>query len=172
MRSSFKEFLKFRDKEGIAICAEIGVAAGFNAKEMLDNLADMTLYLIDPYCPYFSETDKEKQQSFHDQKKQEMLVELETHKARCEFIFEDSETASQKFCRGLFDYVYIDANHDVVNVIRDIVLWKPKVKKGGILAGHDFNIVGQWVKELLPEVQYDNCDPTDPELKSDWWVTV
>ena len=36
------------------------------------------------------------------------------------------------------DFVYIDANHAYDWVVQDIELWYPKVKKGGILWGHDY----------------------------------
>ena len=36
------------------------------------------------------------------------------------------------------DFVFIDASHDYDSVKKDIEMWYPKVKKGGILAGHDY----------------------------------
>jgi hypothetical protein len=36
------------------------------------------------------------------------------------------------------DFVFIDAAHDYKNVYRDIISWFPKVKKGGIISGHDY----------------------------------
>lgn len=36
------------------------------------------------------------------------------------------------------DFVYIDANHDYEFVSQDIDFWLPKVKAGGIIAGHDY----------------------------------
>lgn len=36
------------------------------------------------------------------------------------------------------DVVYIDARHDFAHVYADLVAWFPKVKSGGIIAGHDY----------------------------------
>ena len=36
------------------------------------------------------------------------------------------------------DFVFIDAAHDYENVTKDIQAWFPKVKAGGIIAGHDY----------------------------------
>lgn len=55
-------------------------------------------------------------------------------------------------------FVYIDAAHDYYNVKADILAWMPKVKKGGILAGHDYNHppVRKAVNEVLGDViQHD-----------------
>lgn len=38
----------------------------------------------------------------------------------------------------LLDLVFIDGPHTYQNVRRDIELWQPRVRPGGILAGHDF----------------------------------
>jgi cephalosporin hydroxylase len=47
-------------------------------------------------------------------------------------------------------FVYIDANHVFEHVVADIAAWAPKVRSGGIVAGHDFgrSSVGQ-VKEAV-----------------------
>jgi predicted O-methyltransferase YrrM len=36
------------------------------------------------------------------------------------------------------DFVFIDAAHDYASVKKDLAAWYPKVKKGGIFAGHDY----------------------------------
>jgi len=36
------------------------------------------------------------------------------------------------------DYVFIDADHQYESVKKDILAWLPKIKPGGIIAGHDY----------------------------------
>jgi len=36
------------------------------------------------------------------------------------------------------DFVYLDANHTRAHVEADIAAWAPKVRSGGLLAGHDY----------------------------------
>jgi cephalosporin hydroxylase len=50
----------------------------------------------------------------------------------------DSISASKIYKDNTIDFVFIDANHDHDNVKKDIEAWFPKVKTGGIIAGHDY----------------------------------
>lgn len=49
-----------------------------------------------------------------------------------------SSEAAKLFSDETFDFVYVDANHWEPEVRNDIETWWPKVRKGGILAGHDW----------------------------------
>jgi len=49
----------------------------------------------------------------------------------------DSSQAANEFQDASVDFVFLDANHDHDWVKRDILAWLPKVRKGGIIAGHD-----------------------------------
>jgi hypothetical protein len=46
--------------------------------------------------------------------------------------------AAKMFEDESLDFVFIDASHEYEDVIQDLKAWYPKVKKGGILAGHDY----------------------------------
>lgn len=40
---------------------------------------------------------------------------------------------------GSLDFVFIDADHSYDGALADINAWTPKVRKGGMVAGHDLN---------------------------------
>lgn len=58
------------------------------------------------------------------------------------------------------DFCFIDGSHEYEDVKKDILAYLPKVKKGGILAGHDYDKIWQGVisavDELLGEVEVIN----------------
>jgi len=76
-------------------------------------------------------------------------------------IVSTSVRASRRFDDGSLDFVFIDACHTYAAVKADISAWLPKVKPGGILAGHDmgtYRSVAQAVGELLVPVRVmENC---------------
>lgn len=49
-----------------------------------------------------------------------------------------SKEASKYYLNNSLDFVFIDAHHTYKAVTEDIKYWYPKVRPGGILAGHDF----------------------------------
>lgn len=51
----------------------------------------------------------------------------------------DSATTSNQFKDGQVDFLFIDASHTYTEVRRDIKMWLPKMKSGGVLAGHDYS---------------------------------
>jgi len=73
------------------------------------------------------------------------------------------------------DFVFLDASHSYEDVKNDIIHWLPKVKRGGVLAGHDYyhdpNVwpdVKKAVDELLPNFRVSEfCYIYDkPSLRS------
>lgn len=65
-----------------------------------------------------------------------------------------SEEAAKDFPDKSLDAVYIDAEHDENSVRTDIRTWRPKIKFGGYLCGHDYNQLP--VQKVLAEEGYLN----------------
>ena len=51
----------------------------------------------------------------------------------------DTVEAAQHVPDGNLDFVFIDANHSYEGALADINAWTPKVRKGGLISGHDYN---------------------------------
>lgn len=58
-------------------------------------------------------------------------------------IVADSLDAAHGFEDASLDVVYIDGAHDYASVVADLAAWTPKIKAGGLIAGHDYN-PGAW----------------------------
>lgn len=60
--------------------------------------------------------------------------------SRAEPVVSDSLAAAQTLAakRGAIDFVFIDGDHSYEGCSKDIVAWAPFVKRGGVMAFHDF----------------------------------
>lgn len=64
-------------------------------------------------------------------------------------VVSDSAKAADNYANESVDFVFIDADHTAAAVARDLRAWWPKVRPGGVLAGHDLDEDG--VKEATAE---------------------
>lgn len=60
----------------------------------------------------------------------------------------DSIEAAAQYEDDSLEFVFIDADHTYEAVKKDVLAWLPKVKSGGILAGHDY----AWCEEVRKAV--------------------
>jgi predicted O-methyltransferase YrrM len=146
------------------IGVEIGVAQGDNALSILKELPIKKLYLIDPYIAYVQDRRliTKHKDSFS------IAVEKLSRYVQAFFIKKTSEDAVKDIKEPL-DFVYIDGNHQYEYVKKDITLYYPLVKEGGILGGHDYPTISGVVRAVDEFVKQHN------RLKfyavfPDWWV--
>lgn len=115
---------------------EVGVAAGQYSEVLASANPQMKLYSIDPWEPYHSYKDYVRQSTFKTM--EETAREKLAVYPNCEIIKAYSMDALKQFKDESLDFVYIDANHREEFVTQDITGWIKKVRKGGIISGHDY----------------------------------
>jgi predicted O-methyltransferase YrrM len=64
----------------------------------------------------------------------------------------DQSLAAQRFPDDSLDLVFLDADHRYEVVIRDIRLWWPKLRSGGVFSGHDYGDVHPGVAKAVNEL--------------------
>lgn len=111
---------------GLKKGAEIGVAGGEHSEILWNNIKDCELTAVDHWDIAWSR--KLKSAAY------KRLTACNAH-----IINKPSLDASLEVPNGSLDWVYIDASHDFDNVMLDLLLWVPKVRKGGLIAGHDYD---------------------------------
>jgi hypothetical protein len=120
---------------GYKVGVEIGVDRGLYSEIMSKANPGVKLYCIDPWKAYTG---------YDDIKEQDVLENNFLHTKRllepfnCEIIRKTSMEAVKDFKPESSDYVYIDGNHKFEYVLNDLNNWSKIVKKGGIIAGHDY----------------------------------
>lgn len=124
--------------------AEIGVFAGELSRRLLSR-ADLTLYLVDSWTAEHNPTYTASG-DFHTtltQAQQERYYRI-THDMiyfagpRARILRKDSREAAKDIPDGTLDFVFIDADHSYEGCKADIEAWRPKVKAGGFISGHDY----------------------------------
>jgi hypothetical protein len=109
------EVLK-RMPPGPIVGAELGILRG-NMSAVLLERADLTLYMIDIRI-----------------REEARLVGGD----RAVILEMDSVKAASEVPDKHFDFVFVDADHTFAGAFGDIMAWKPKVKPGGWMCGHDY----------------------------------
>lgn len=147
--------------------AEIGVDKGYHAKEIQETLNPKILFLIDPWNNYMDMDSKEIIGEAHYQ----LTLSLFKGATNIGIMRNTSFEAVQAFPDKDLDFVYIDGEHTYEAVISDIVRWYPKVKKGGVLAGHDYHETVPGVVRAVNEF----CTKQKinfMQIEQDWWFVV
>jgi len=119
---------------GFKVGAEIGVADGRYSEILLSENPDLQLLSIDPYAPYDGNW---RGKNYQNQAYEKAKMRLSVFGDRSVILRNTSLEASVNMIDNSLDFVFIDGAHDFNNVMLDIIIWTTKVKKGGIVSGHD-----------------------------------
>ena len=116
---------------------EIGVQEAFYSVVLCKENPQMTLYGVDPWRAFRTGTVYHLSQERNDyfyKMAQERLSVFPNSK----LIRKTSMDAVKDFENESLDFVYIDGDHERSHVTEDIREWEKKVRKGGIISGHDY----------------------------------
>jgi GR25 family glycosyltransferase involved in LPS biosynthesis len=143
-----------KDLKDNDIIVEVGAWKGrsssFLAVEIANSKKDVSLYVVDTWegsVEHKRDPNKYGLESLyktfiHNMKPVEKYyVPLRTTSIEASEMFEDNSLS----------FVFIDASHEYEDVKEDIEKWLPKVKDGGIIAGHDYTDWHPGVKKAVNE---------------------
>lgn len=148
-----EELAEYFAELGLKIGAEIGVEQGVYTEVLCK--AGLEIYAVDPwqaYSGYRDHVNQEKLDGFLEKTKKKLS------QYNCHIVKKFSMDAVKDFKDESLDFCYLDANHRFVDIAQDVWYWSKKVRKGGIVSGHDFvntngsnacnvkNVIEAWVK--------------------------
>lgn len=127
---------------GFTTGVEIGIEKGKNAQTMYEIIPNLKLYGVDSYKqhPHASYAYHATIRDWNPQALKNWKDQcLNRMKGRNFTLLQGfSENVVHEVEDNSLDFVYIDADHSYDFVMQDIILWGRKIKKGGIITGHDY----------------------------------
>lgn len=148
---------------------EIGTKCADLTLAILSIFDNCFLYTIDPWEHRDkAEFEAGEPQEYHDKNKEAAMKRLS------KYIEEDSivilpmksEEALSHIWHMQVDFVWIDGDHSAEGIIKDINLYYPLIRRGGVIGGHDF---GQChpLTEIITE-RFNSKINTGADFT--WWV--
>jgi hypothetical protein len=139
----------------LGVAVEVGTHRGVFAESFRRVWQGQTLHCIDPWNvpPGFEQQaaglgDGSKGDREDDYWTARKRLLYWTRKGQVEIHRAMSPEAAGMFSDESLDLVYIDADHSYSAVLADLEAWWPKLRSGGLIAGHDFlcpgEVAGGW----------------------------
>lgn len=165
---SRREIPRFFREMGYRKGVEIGVQRGKFTRRLLR--AGLQVYAVDPWLSY-REYHAFKGYQRHQNEVYAFAVNFLKRYPYCHIIRKKSMDAVKDFRDNSLDFVYIDGHHGFKYVVEDIYEWSKKIRRGGIISGHDY-AYGRW-KVYGPYVLQVK-EAVDAYTKAfrikNWWV--
>lgn len=130
------ELVRVLARMGATTGAEIGVWEGKFSETICAGIPGLHLYAIDPWAPYAAYREVKNDKARLDEAHRQTCQRLAPFQATVMRM--TSLQAAKKMPDRSLDFVYIDSNHEASHVDADLRAWAPKVRLGGVLAGHDY----------------------------------
>ena len=140
-----KELYKRFHKVGFSVGCEVGVHDGKNAVSIIENIPGIKLYLVEPYKDHpcsIAKWGKYNKNNLSSHENARKRAHKRLSKFNVEWFEMFSEEAVRKIPDSFLDFVHIDGEHSYDFVMIDTILWTRKVRKGGIVSGHDYDKPG------------------------------
>lgn len=132
-----RDFLGLLNALGYRRGCEIGTWEGQFAEWICEAIRDVELICVDPWRAYGEYRDKKNDQARLDAAYRLTRARVAPYHG-CRVWRMTSQEAAAHVPNGSLDFVYIDGNHGRAFVDADLRAWTPKVRSGGIVAGHDY----------------------------------
>lgn len=181
-REDLPYLLNQRGLKGMGV--EVGSLRGDFAEHILKYWEGKRLYLVDAWRHISGLVDvNNPDHNGHLDNFARTFMKVYGHMERCVIIRDLSVTAAELFRDKQLDFVYLDAGHDFQSVKEDLEAWYPKVRSGGILAGHDYLDSSKrenghtdfQVKSAVDAFAATNSlkvDSTPEENYPTWWIDI
>lgn len=138
-RAELPALLDARGLAGVGV--EVGVRVARYSTYLLSHWHGGRLISIDPWteAPLEEYADTSNvAQELQEEYAARAAERLAAFGPRSEIWRTTSSEGASRIADGTLDFVYIDARHDYQSVLDDLEAWFPKVRPGGIVAGHDY----------------------------------
>lgn len=146
--------------------AEIGTEFGYNAYNIMKVLPIKKLYCIDPYEFHDGYQHHKEASAYNIMMKAQLR--LEQFGKKVEFIRKKSKDAIKDI--PMLDFIYIDGDHRYKAVKKDLELYYPKVKEGGIVGGHD-SYSDEVQRAVMEYVKEKDIDVSKVHFRfRDWYI--
>lgn len=113
-----------------------GTSASYMGVEILNSGKNIKFDCIDPFIPVGDEMEEYK--ITHEDLKNQFIDNMKPLEGKYTLYALGSPEVTKMYKEKSLDFVFIDGSHRYEDVVNDIKAWMPKIKKGGILAGHDY----------------------------------
>lgn len=130
---------------GFKTVVEVGVYKGAYTIQLCN--AGLQVYGVDPYMAYDDYNEPNRDFQARQNYLYKRIRFVMRRYPNCAIIRKTSMDAIKDFPDESISAVYLDGHHGFKYVAEDLWEWTKKVKKGGIISGHDYSLNGKSARD-------------------------